>query len=383
MGTTLANTTRATAGLLWDACSPMPDPERIRGALAAGPDMALAARAALAQHVAPLLWNGLSHAGATDALGEAGARVRREFDLRRAHASLLLPMAVQSAVEPLMRAGLEPVVFKGPALAARYPDPGLRPMDDIDVLVAPDQHQAALAALERSGWRTWEPTVGHYDVVLHHPGAPGLPLELHRGLDSWRDRWYHLTVADLRGWRQPIDCFGTPAFGLPPEEELVALAAHASKPFHTFRRLIWSADLVVVSATAGPHLDWNRVGRRAREFGCSTALAIALRHARRLGAQVPDDLLELPSSRMRMPALAPLLEDSWPLDPVEPVMIHRLRYALPDATSARLLQVVAEITSAGPRAPLQALNLALLAIRLWWRSRNRGVNSNEGSEGRL
>ncbi|HEX9549347.1 MAG TPA: hypothetical protein VF942_18540 [Acidimicrobiales bacterium] len=36
------------------------------------------------------------------------------------------------------------------------------------------------------------------------------------------------------------------AFGLPIEEELLALAAHAGKPFHQFQHLIWSVDIAVV-----------------------------------------------------------------------------------------------------------------------------------------
>ena len=50
-------------------------------------------------------------------------------------AVLLIPRALALAVRPLTDAGLEPVVFKGPAVAARYPKPGLRPMEDIDLLL--------------------------------------------------------------------------------------------------------------------------------------------------------------------------------------------------------------------------------------------------------
>src|SRR5207253_1169413 len=75
----------------------------------------------------------------------------REAGMRRAQAAVLLPMAVSLAIEPLTGVGLEPVVFKGPALAARYPSPGLRPMDDLDVLPPAAQHDRGVSLLLRAG----------------------------------------------------------------------------------------------------------------------------------------------------------------------------------------------------------------------------------------
>ncbi len=51
----------------------------------------------------------------------------------------------------LRQADIEPILIKGWAVAQLYPEKGLRPHDDIDLIVRPDQYQAAKSAL--SNWR--------------------------------------------------------------------------------------------------------------------------------------------------------------------------------------------------------------------------------------
>lgn len=52
------------------------------------------------------------------------------------------------------RAGLQTLVLKGTALALLfYPDCGLRPMTDLDVLVRRDQARAAMSLLAELGWK--------------------------------------------------------------------------------------------------------------------------------------------------------------------------------------------------------------------------------------
>jgi hypothetical protein len=167
-----------------------------------------------------------------------------------------------------------------------------------------------------------------------------------------------------------VDAFGVAAAGLPPEEELVFVAAHAGKPNHIFDRLIWFADVAVIISSAGRALDWDRVARFARSAECETVLGVALHHARRFGVTVPDEVIRLPSNRYRRLALAPLLDVRWPLDPYEPLSRRRLRFVLLDSLAARLSLVAEELTKAGPRAFPGAVGYftRTLLHRLWlWR----------------
>ncbi len=262
------------------------------GTLAGGADVARAVTAASEHRIGPLLWRALGAAGCLDALGPDRAVLGAMADAFRMEALLLLPRAVALAVGPLTDAGLEPVVFKGPAVAARYPEPGLRPMEDIDLLLPRADHLHALGALRRAGWQVARAGGSDlYDTALTHPEVPSLFLELHYGLECTSQRVTALDPERLWARRRPLACQGTPAFGLPPAEELVVLAAHAGKPHHGFVRLIWIADLAMIvgdAARRGAPVDWDRVRAVAVAARCVTVVGAALELARRAGVDAPS-----------------------------------------------------------------------------------------------
>jgi putative nucleotidyltransferase-like protein len=328
-----------TARLLWEACRRDPDSSAVRRALTGGADTALAVAASVEHRIGPLLWRALGAAGARDQLGPEGAVLGSMADTLRMEAQLLIPRAVALAVGPLTDAGLEPVVFKGPAVAGRYPEPGLRPMEDIDLLLPRADHGRALDALRAVGWEVARPAGGdRYDTVLTHGEVPSLALELHYGLEGRSQRVTALDPAALWARRQARDCAGTPAFALAPADELVVLAAHAGKPHHGFVRLVWTADLAMLvgdAAGRGVAVDWGRVRAVAEAARCVTVVAAALALARRAGVEAPPDLFPLPRRGRRGAALERLLSVTWPLTHLE-LPGYELNYALTDAPLQRL-----------------------------------------------
>jgi hypothetical protein len=331
--------TEATAMLLWEACRRDPDPAAFRRAFAGGADIDRALAAALEHRIAPLLWRAFGAAGARDKLGSKRAVLCSMADTFRMEAVLLIPRAVALAVQPLTEAGLEPVVFKGPAVAARYPEPGLRPMEDIDLLLPRRDHQRALATLAAAGWRVVRPGgADRYDTVLVHREVPSLSLELHYGLEGRSQRVTALDPEALWERRQPIACAGTPAFGLPLTDELVVLAAHAGKPHHGFVRLAWIADLAMIvgdAAERGTPVDWERVRALAAESRCLTVVAAALALAGHVGVEPPSGLFGLPTRGWRGAAIDQLVSVTWPLSHLDLPGYH-LNYALTDSPAQRL-----------------------------------------------
>jgi hypothetical protein len=331
--------TEATATLLWEACRRNPDPAAFRRALTGGADLDRALTAATEHRIAPLLWRAFGAADARDELGSRRAALCGMADAFRMEALLLIPRAVALAVRPLTDAGLEPVVFKGPAVAARYPEPGLRPMEDIDLLLPRRDHQRALAALAAAGWRVVRPGgADRYDTVLTHDEVPSLSLELHYGLEGTSQRVTALDPEALWQRRQPIACAGTPAFGLLLADELVVLAAHAGKPHHGFVRLAWVADLAMIvgdAAERGTPVNWELVHALAAEARCLTVVAAALALAARVGVGPPAGLFPLPSRGWRGVAIDQLVSVSWPLSHLDLPGYH-LNYALTDAPAQRL-----------------------------------------------
>jgi hypothetical protein len=325
--------TEQTATLLWEACRRDPDPAGVRRALAGGADPARAVRAASEQRIGALLWRALGVAGSLDALGPDRTTLGDMADAFRMEAVLLLPRAVALAVQPLTDIGLEPVVFKGPAVAARYPEPGLRPMDDIDVLLPRADHQHALEALGRAGWQVTRPGAGgHYDTVLSHREIPSFLLEVHYGLEEASERATALDSDRLWALRQPLECAGTKAFGLPPVEEIVVLATHAGKPHHRFVRLVWMADLAMIvghAETHGTAIDWDRVLHVARAARCATVVGAALAMARRAGLDAPVGLFPLPTGGHRGDSVRRLLSVTWPLSQTD-LTDYQFNYALTD-----------------------------------------------------
>ena len=357
--------TEHTARLLWEACRRDPDPASVRRALSGGADLARAVTAASEHRIGPLLWRALGAAGHLHALGPDRPVLGALADAFRMEALLLLPRAVALAVRPLTEAGLEPVVFKGPAVAARYPEPGLRPMEDIDLLLPRADHRHALDALRRAGWQVARAGGGDlYDTALTHPEVPSLFLELHYGLEGTSQRVTALDPGRLWACRRPLLCAGTPAFGLPPAEELVVLAAHAGKPHHGFVRLMWMADLAMIvgdAATRGAPVDWDRVRAVAGAARCVTVVGAALELARRAGVDAPRGLFPLPSRGWRGDAMRRLLSVTWPLTHLE-LPGYQLNYSLTDAR-ARRVKILLVLLASGHGVGTRARRIAGLTHR--------------------
>lgn len=368
-----------TSRLLWEACRRNPRPDAVLKAIANGANVVLASEASVRHRISPLLWRALHAAGLVDALGAAKADFGALADVHRMEALILFPRATAMSLGPLTEGGLEPVVLKGPSIAARYPEPGLRPMDDIDLLLPRHQHEEALRLLTNAGWQVLRYSArDHYDTVLTHPGVPSLALELHYGLEANWERTTTLDPETLWERRLPIDCLGTPAFGLPLAEEIVTVAAHAGKPFHGFTRLLWIADLSMIVGRAcevGSGVDWQRVRSFAEEGHCTTVVGAALGLARHAGLDFPTDLFPIPKEGWRGSALTRLLDSAWPLETSEIPTFH-IRYALVDGWLRRVRLLLASGHQMSPRTRVKWMITAPGdAVSRWWALRRGSLRT--------
>ncbi|MEW6749517.1 MAG: nucleotidyltransferase family protein [Candidatus Latescibacterota bacterium] len=182
----------------------------------------------------------------------------------------------------LARCGAQVVVLPGLCLLPLLPDPGWRPMEDVDVLLPPGAWEATRAALVSLGLRP----------VRRHPGLlcrGCLVLDLHRDpLDCWRVRarrhaawigpqevWRERRQAEVEGVRMSVPCV---------EHQLLYTAAHAVK--HAFQRLVWFVDLDLLT---GQIPDWDGLAVRAQRSGLERALLYGLTFLRQqAGVGVPE-----------------------------------------------------------------------------------------------
>jgi hypothetical protein len=212
-------------------------------------------------------------------------------------------------------------------------------MDDIDLLLPQADHRRAIEALDRAGWQVVGPGGRHTNAsVLTHGEVPSFFLEVHYALEGASQRVTALDPDTLWAMRQPLECVGTSAFGLPPAEELVVLATHAGGPHHRFLRLVWMADLAMIvgaAATHGTAIDWDRVRAVAGAAQCVPVVGAALEMSRRAGLDAPTCLFPLPTRGRRGDTMSRLLSVTWPLTNLE-LPGWQLRYALTDARVERV-----------------------------------------------
>ena len=200
-------------------------------------------------------------------------------------------------LDRLHAAGFQTLMLKGAALATLYyPNPGLRPMDDFDVLVPLSQAAAAAALLVEAGWqpilqrplRAFTPA--YFSVRPGHGfrNAAGQSCDLH---------WHVLfqacrPEADVSFWQAaiPLAFQGRATLALSPADQLLHLCAHGTlwNPMPSVR---WAADAVLLLRAAA--VDWPRLVAQAQAFALTLPLFDTLAYLKRLlDAPVPDTVLE-------------------------------------------------------------------------------------------
>jgi hypothetical protein len=183
------------------------------------------------------------------------------------------------AVPPLLarvRAAVDgPIVlFKGPEVAARYPDPALRGYGDIDLLVRAPQ-AAQLALLDAGFVVVDDYEFPHQQLPLRWPGLP-LLLEVHNR-PSWLRWMTPPSNEELFRIAVPSAVETAGLLTLPPAEHGLLLAAHSWR-HAPLRRLV---DLVDVAAMTDG-LDPSVLAALARRWGLSSVWATTTRAAESL-----------------------------------------------------------------------------------------------------
>ncbi len=250
------------------------------------PEWAGVAEQAEAQGMAPLLLHLLRQSG-----GAPPPRVERVLQglaLQHRAANAVRFGALREVLDGLAGAGIPVLVLKGAALAHLvYPEPGLRPMGDLDLLVPPDVLAPALETLRGLGYRDLPPNPGALWQAEHrHPppvrriaGGTPVVIELHTDLFAQSgerspdtgDVWADPRPVPLPG--------GADARTLGHEAMLLHLCWHLVNIRHLADqvvrpRLIWIADIVSYAEQYAEDIDWAALCAR-RPFIRST---LALLH---------------------------------------------------------------------------------------------------------
>lgn len=256
-----------------------------RLALLASADWARLEALAQSYHCDPML----HHRRGDDAAIPADLRARwRERYRTSAMRALVLRAELGEVTALLERAGLAPIALKGAWLAWHaYPQPALRPMSDIDLLLAPDTVIAGYELLQAHGYLASAPPemamadLLRFDKHLPELVAPrGTIIELHHRLWEPDGRLDHASPrhdeAAVRARAQRIDGILYPA----PDDMLAHLLIHAAYGHRLNCGPVILSDIAFFLArypVDWPEF-WDRAAREGWRAGARLLLAVAAVH---------------------------------------------------------------------------------------------------------
>ncbi len=199
------------------------------------------------------------------------------------------------------RAGMRSVGLRGLTLAQlHYPDPGLRPMKDLDLLVDGRDHDHVAEALRPDGL---EPAKRLRSQVVY--AIDGVEVEVHLSLLTAKRYRAAFGRDELLRSRIPVATQAGEIFRLGLEEELLELVAHAfvHHELQGFGRMI---DIALVMDRED--LDWDAVVRWCRRARLTNMFLFTLAFIDRLFGLGRD-----PESRFgrRLPAWSARTFDSY------------------------------------------------------------------------
>ncbi len=237
--------------------------------------------------------------GVSDAL-------RRSY-FRQAAQNALLSSELERLLDAFSNAAVPVIVLKGAALAREiYPDPALRPMNDLDLLVHARDLEHTVGLLRANGYRKLKSS---YHLVFQ--GGPQLrvTVEVHWEFIGNRFRGGKAYLEGLweraRAWREGE---GTRSgLHLNPMDNLLSLSAHLiwQHP-QDHARLIWFFDIYSLARRYMDEIDWEALAGLALEAGWAQPLYLALVGVEeRFGWQAPGGTLQALSDgdpEARLPA---------------------------------------------------------------------------------
>lgn len=245
----------------------------------------------------PLVARALHRSQLSDAVPPPLAGPWREELRFHAMRTLVQAQAIAGTLSLLAAESYCPIALKGLGLAYRdYPDPSLRPLRDLDLLMTAAEAPAAQQFLLHRPQYRRRKGAGHYGIdhshqlpEIEHIGST-LVIELHHRINArgWPGEAGLLEM--LRGSCSPVTLLGQQIMVPSPEANLLHLVEHA-----TLHHLFGNGPLLLADlhflASSHP-IDWERLRALAQAMQLRNALDLVLALAASLGAQwVPENLI--------------------------------------------------------------------------------------------
>jgi len=254
---------------------------------------------ATAWGVAPLLYSFLRDTPVSASIPPDGLRLLKSTYLFTAHANANLYRHLQCLLDAFSHHDIPAIVLKGAALAELvYPNKGLRPMGDLDLLLNRHDLDRAELVVRELGYfpnscyasPEWY-RQSHHHLIPYVPADFSLSIELHQHIVP-RAMWSSIPVADLWARARSAQVASRDTLVLSPEDQLLHTSLHVSSCDHFLGMLRSLYDIAFVVRTYAPDLNWSELNRRARLYGIEKNLYYVLWAAQSfVGAQIPATAL--------------------------------------------------------------------------------------------
>jgi hypothetical protein len=222
--------------------------------------------AAVCEGLAGLLYQRLRACGGLPMLAEPSRRRLKSIY----YLTLQTNLRYFSVLKEIAGQGVPFVLMQGAALLAEiYPDPGLRPLSDIDLWVLPKNRERLFTALLQLGFRETCLSPGVFQrgqiLVDTHTQPDGAErIRARRFIFASDLDTLHSTCRRVAWDGLDLLCLGK-------FDQVIYLTVHAIK--HNWERLIWLADIQRLVG-GWQTSDWEELRRRARQLGQERVVAV-------------------------------------------------------------------------------------------------------------
>ncbi len=262
-------------------------------------DWPLLLQAVHREGVGPLLYWMLSKSGKLSFLPEEARNSLRAMYARTWAQNQNILKELEIITRLFHERGIPVVVLKGACFALTiYPDIGLRPMEDLDILVPASRFVEAIAVAESLGYVNAIPEAspGLNDLLSHHACLQkiNITLEIHNSLVADKSFTYAVPVDWFWEQTEPLDSSSKDRFGhllmLTPTAQLLYAASHSMLQHGSHSSpLRWYYDLDQLIHVSNDRLDWELLLSQAQKFQWGSALKAALAQTQEyFGTPIPD-----------------------------------------------------------------------------------------------
>lgn len=203
--------------------------------------------------------------------------------------SAMMKRRLPELLAPFVRAGVEPILFKGLALQAHYRGGRLRAFGDLDLLIAPDRVGDAIRALLEEGWHSpafsnpsgFDPRFAHA-IEWHNASGDIIDLHVHP-----MHHWITWKSAGAIFRRAPVSLTigDSEVMTFTREHHLLQTIGNALASAEPHGR--WMADAIAL-IEGGP-MDWDTLVADAERMRIAPLVGVALELVAELVPAVPFD----------------------------------------------------------------------------------------------